>query len=310
MNFFKTKPQFVPILEKPFALEKEIQELTEQNLQAIFELEFIKSEFQIKRFRLDTVAYNPVTKAFVIIEYKRNTNHSVIDQGYAYLNLMLDNKAEFILLYNEAKNVNLKKENIDWTQSRLIFVSPQYNSYQTQLINFKDLPIELWQIKRYQNDTVSYTQLKNETALESIESLSSVSPNLNTTISNVNKTIKVFTEQDHCAKGTLLTIELYEKFRDAILSFENVELKHTKNYIAFAVNRKNITDFKIQKKKLLIWVNLKQGQLNDPKSITKDISNIGTHGNGEYLEYLIEVDSDEYFEYILSLIKQSLKENS
>jgi hypothetical protein len=128
MKFFKIESQLIAISEKPFVLEREIQELTEKNLQTIFELEFVKSEFSLKNFRLDTVAYNTITKAFVIIEYKKTTSYSVIDQGYAYLNLLLDNQAEFVLLYNSIKNVNLRKEDIDWTQSRLIFVSPQYNT--------------------------------------------------------------------------------------------------------------------------------------------------------------------------------------
>jgi hypothetical protein len=67
-----------------------------------------------------------------IIEYKRDKNFSVIDQGYACLALLLNNKAEFILLYNE-KNMNpLRKEDVDWTQSRVIFVSPSFTTYQAK----------------------------------------------------------------------------------------------------------------------------------------------------------------------------------
>ena len=43
----------------------------------------------------------------------------------AYLNLMLTNKADFILEYNESSHSshNLKREEVDWSQSRMIFIS-------------------------------------------------------------------------------------------------------------------------------------------------------------------------------------------
>jgi hypothetical protein len=45
----------------------------------------------------------------------------------------------------------LKKDNVDWSQSRVIFISPQFTTYQRKAIEFKDLPIELWEVKKYSN---------------------------------------------------------------------------------------------------------------------------------------------------------------
>lgn len=80
-----TKDKLDQISELPFKLEKEIQNLTEQNLAIIFKLDFVRSEFSLNNFRLDTLAFDKDTSSFVIIEYKRDKNFSVIDQGYAYL---------------------------------------------------------------------------------------------------------------------------------------------------------------------------------------------------------------------------------
>jgi len=103
---FKTKDkQLVRIKEKSFKLEKEIQKLFENNLFEIMGVELVKSEFNIKNKRIDSLAFDPQAKAFVIVEYKRDRNSSVVDQGFTYLNLMLQNKADFIVEYNE----NLKK---------------------------------------------------------------------------------------------------------------------------------------------------------------------------------------------------------
>ena len=113
------------VTEQQFPLESEIQRLIEANLHDIFELECVKSEFELHGLRIDTLGFDNESKAFVIIEYKKDRNLSVVDQGMAYLNLMLTNKADFILEYNESSHSshNLKREEVDWSQSRMIFIS-------------------------------------------------------------------------------------------------------------------------------------------------------------------------------------------
>ncbi|MDQ7084389.1 MAG: hypothetical protein Q9M36_05435 [Sulfurovum sp.] len=77
------------IKEEKFKLEKDIQQLTEDNLSMIFGLNFVKSEFSLNKFRIDSLAFDETSNSFVIIEYKRDKSFSVVDQGYAYLSLML-----------------------------------------------------------------------------------------------------------------------------------------------------------------------------------------------------------------------------
>ena len=133
MQIFSNKNSKLKILkEKPFKLEKEIQSLFEENLETISNLKFVKSEFVIKDYRIDTLAYDTEANAFVIIEYKRERNFSVIDQGITYLNLMLEYQANFIVEYNESCQENLKRNQIDWSQSKIIFVSSAFTDYQKQ----------------------------------------------------------------------------------------------------------------------------------------------------------------------------------
>ena len=75
----------------PFKLEKEIQVIVEKNLKELFELQIVKSEFSIRNFRIDTLGYDEENRSFVVIEYKKDRNYSVIDQGYTYMSLMLNN---------------------------------------------------------------------------------------------------------------------------------------------------------------------------------------------------------------------------
>ena len=76
-----------------FKLEKELQLFVENNLEQLLNLELIKSEFLIESYRIDTLAFDKENKSFVVIEYKRGSSYSVIDQGYSYLATVLNNKA-------------------------------------------------------------------------------------------------------------------------------------------------------------------------------------------------------------------------
>jgi len=301
MALYKIDKQLEYIKENPFKLEKDLQDLSEKNLKTIFGLDFVKSEFALNNFRIDTLAFDVEANAFVIIEYKRDKNFSVIDQGYAYLSLMLNNKADFILEFNENNNKSLKRTDVDWSQSRVLFVSTAFTNYQREAINFKDLPIELWEVKRFENNTISYEQIQKAGAQESIKTISKNDQ----TIDNVAKEIKVYSEEEHLENVSDEIVELYEKFKNAILNFENIELKPKKKYIAF-VSGKNVVDIHPQKKALKMWLNLNIGELDDNKLIARDVSKTGHWGNGDYE---IQISSDDEFEYILSLIRQSLNRN-
>lgn len=288
------------VKEKPFKLEKDIQKVFEANLYAIMGLELVKSEFTIKNKRIDTLAYDAQACAFIIIEYKRDKNISVVDQGFTYLSLMLENKADFIVEYNESLKRNLKREDVDWSQTRVAFVSPSFTENQIQATNFKDIAIELWEVRQYENDTITINPIKKSVAAESIKPITQQ----NQTLKNVTEEIKVYTEQDHIEKASDLTAELYEKFKAAILNLtDGIEVKPQKFYIAFK-KRKNVTDIAILKKSLKLFINAKAGQLDDPKKLAQDVSNIGHWGNGEYQ---IQVEDDKDLEYIMSLVKQAIQ---
>lgn len=173
--------------------------------------------------------------------------------------------------------------------------------YQREAINFKDLPIELWEVKRYWNNSIIYNQIKTSGSHESIKTISKQDE----TIQKVSKEIKIYTEQEHLNKADEETRELYEKLKNSIFTLDNIEIKPTKLYVAYVASS-NVVDVEIQKNRLKMWINLKKGELDDPKELAKDVSNIGHWGNGHYE---LKIDDDENLEYILSLIKQSLLKN-
>jgi len=297
--YTNTNNNLVEISEKPFKLEREIQSLFEQNLIVVMGLTLVKSEFTIRGKRIDTLAYDEQANAFIIIEYKRDKNVSVIDQGFTYLSLMLENKADFIVEYNEQGRHSLKRDNVDWSQTRVAFVSPSFTDNQIQATNFKDIAIELWEVKRYDNNTISISQIKKSKAAESIKPLAQQ----NAELQRVTEEIKVYTEDEHTERAGELISELYEKFKSGVLNLaDDIEIRPQKYYIAFKKN-KNLVCFELQKKKMKISIGARIGTLDDAKGITKDVSGRGHFGTGDYE---IQVDSDKDLEYIMSLVKQVL----
>ena len=241
-----------------------------------------KEKFWIGEFRLDTLCFDNETNSFVIVEYKKGSSYSVIDQGYSYLSVMLNNKSDFILEYNENTSSNLKRGDVDWTQSKVVFISPNFSTYQKESINFKDLPIELYEIKRFSNNSIILNQIKGD----STESVTTVSKGRGL-IDKVSKEVKVYSEEDIVSFGEKETQSLYYSLRSSILELDDVEVRPTKKYIGFIRNR-NFCSMFVQKKKIKLWISMKKGELNDYKNLMRDVSHIGHHGIGDYEGFIDE----------------------
>lgn len=287
------------ISENEFKLEKDLQNFVEKNLEILLGLEFVKSECIVENYRLDTLAFDKENKSFVIIEYKRGNSYSVIDQGYSYLSKVLNNRADIILEYNETLNKTLKRDDIDWTQTKVIFISQNFNKFQKDSLNFKNLPIELYEIKRYDNGIISFNMIKGEENSEDINTISKV----NTEIQKVSKEIKKYSIEEHLKGVNDNVVELFYQFKERMeFMFPEIEITAKKLYIAFKNNKKNLVDFHLQKNSLKIWLNAKYGEIDEFKNISKNVSNTGHWGNGDY-EFSIKDDRE--FEYIISLIKST-----
>lgn len=298
MPLFKISRQnLVQVKEEKIDLEKDIQELTENNLEEIFGLKLITTEFQLDKLRIDTLAYDPETNSFVIIEYKRDRSFSVVDQGFAYLSLMVNNKAEFILEYNEKMNSNLQRGDVDWSQSRVLFVAGSFSPHQQKAIEFKDLPIELWEIELYENNTILYNQLK---APESSESINTVTKSRE--VKEVSKQVKKYTIDDHFKEGWDKSKKIFDKLRDRILEIDDtITEKALKHYIAYKVNKSNFTELQVQKSGLKIFLDDKIDNFKDPENMLEDCTKVGHWATGDCY---FKITKKDQVEYGMFLIKQ------
>jgi predicted transport protein len=301
MKIFKIQNKtFLPIKEIQIDLEKSIQSLVENNLFELFTLKFIVSEYPLHDFRVDTLAFDETTNSFVIIEYKKDKNISVIDQGYAYMALLLNNKADFVLIYNEKVQKNLKKTDIDWSQSRIIFISTSFTKYQQEAIGFQDLPMELWEVKKYENEIITFNEIHASKKDVSINVISGGGKNAEV----VKKEIKVYKVEDLIKPHWKNTKYLFDQLSQKMMDMDpNFEVHPVKYYIGFNLDGKNVITVSPKTTKLTVDLLRVQPQdLHDPLQKSKYIKNSYKY----YQQHIssIDIENEEAIEYSISLIKQ------
>lgn len=97
---------------------------------------------------------------------------------------------------------------------------------------------------------------------------------------------------------------LFEEFRREVLALDPcVSESILKIYVAFKAET-NFVDVVPQKKCLLLSLNLRFHELDDPKGVAKDTTGVGTWGNGDVE---VRLTRHEELPYVLGLVRQSLE---
>ncbi len=283
MRIFQSRNNdLVEIHEESFDLERTIQNLVEKNLDSIFSgLEFVDSEFQIDDLRPDTIAFDSEKKSFVIIEYKKIENRSLIDQGVSYYQLLHERKENFVLLYNKKLNKTADINDIHWDETRVIFISPEYTKYQKRASSFQGLPIELYEIKKYQDNMISLNRI-GDTQIQSPDSPKSNKPRI---------TLSEYIEEDYLAGKyhnqypTDETKKLWNQLKETIENtFEDVEFVQKKIYARYSLRDggSSICTLEALKNKIVLNYSTSDMTLLESTEFVEDVSNVGHHGIGNF----------------------------
>jgi hypothetical protein len=312
MRLFRNDKNSLREVEKDsFKLEKDIQSLVEDNIEYVFGLEFVSTEFSVGGFRLDSLCFDEENNSFVIIEYKKGSSYSVVDQGYSYLSVMLNNKADFILEYNEKTNKQLKRDEINWSSSRVLFVAPSFNTYQKNSVNFKDLPFELWEIRKFQNDLIALEQYISSST-ESIESVSGSTSN--SVISTVSKEVRSSTESELTSVLKDELQNVWQSLKEKILDYPDTTTHTTRDYIAFRYENTALVYFFFRKNHIICEIRRgntypdgtkasKYFELDDPKGLSSVRTwkwKSGVQGS----VYKFNIESETQVDYAMFMINQ------
>ena len=119
-----------------------------------------------------------------------------------------------------------------------------------------------------------------------------------------------YTIDDHpyLAKGSEMyggkVRELFEAFRKAVLALDPcVSEEFLKHYVAYKAET-NFVDAVPQAKRLRLSINIPFVDINDPKRLCKDITEVGRWGNGDVEVGLSNI---EELPYVIGLVRQALE---
>lgn len=299
MALFKINGSAVKkITAKDLDLEKHLQELFEANLEELLNIVFLAHEYSTSfGGRIDTLGIDK-NGSPCIIEYKKNQNDNVINQGLSYLRWLLDHKADFEILC-QSKKMDIE---IDWDSPRVICIAESYNKFDLDTADILPINVELLRYCIY-NEDILYLEPENYQKVRI--STSGIVKQSSQGKERAERLQKTYSIDDHLAGIDKETVVLFQTLREKILSIDqNITEWAKAKYIAYKTST-NFTDIVVKQYGLKIFLNVKSGQLNDPKNLARDLTKpkaIGHWGNGDYE---VKLENESEIDAIFELIKQS-----
>jgi predicted transport protein len=283
---------------KSVALEVSLQRLIEANMETLFGVRFLATEYSTgakHRGRIDSLGLDE-TGSPVIFEYKRAVNESVINQGLFYLDWLVDRKGEFQLLVMEKLDQDAAND-IDWRNPRVICVASGFTRYDENAVMQMSRSIEL---VRYQDFEGELLALELVTAAKTDQ----MSEGADTRVASGKSagTSKTVTQYLDSSPQTLqdLFADL-EAFIEAL--GDEVTKKTLKFYFAYR-RLKNFACVEVhpQTQAILVYLKVDPDTLQLEEGFSRDVRSIGHYGTGD-LEVRIKNAAD--FAKAQPLIQQS-----
>ncbi len=275
-------------------IERDLQILFEQNLNALLGIRFIASEFStgpVHGGRIDTLGLDQ-DGCPVIIEYKRSTNENVINQGLYYLHWMMDHRGDFERLVHRLLGWE-EVEKIDWSNPRLICIAGDFTRYDEHAVKQINRNVELLKYRRFGHNTLMIETVHAPKSSRNISTVSGISFDLlPENSSNVDPYLSQRIDY-RLANAPIETRIVFDATRDYLVKLgTDVSMKELKCYIAFR-RIKNFACVEVHPKARMVTTYLKL----DPETVrlepgfTRDVRRIGHFGTGE-LEVSIKSLSD------------------
>ena len=126
---------------------------------------------------------------------------------------------------------------------------------------------------------------------------------------NLKATVKLtgsksYTIEDHPRLLIGSHVTLFDTFRKEVLALDPcVVVEFYKHYVAFKAET-NFIDVEPQARRLLLTLNLTFDEIHDPKSLCKNVTDLGHQGNGDVQIGLSSVDE---LPYVMGLVRQSFE---
>ena len=293
IKLFDIKDGVRQLVSSEVLLERELQTLIEKNMETLFGVRFLKSEYSITNGRMDSIGIDE-NNCPVIFEYKRSSNENVINQGLFYLDWLLDHKADFKLLVIE-KMGREAAELIDWSVRCVICVANDFTKYDVHAVNQMQRNIKLVNYRKYDNELILFESL-NTPVVQPMNRADAEEQRRG----NGQKT---HIEKLAAAPAPLRT--LYEDICNYIESLgDDIVSNQLKLYLAYK-KVQNLVCIEIYSRQLILYLKLNPDTVNLEEGFTRDMRNIGHYGTGD-LQVIVKSSGD--FEKAKKLIERAYSE--
>jgi predicted transport protein len=246
-----------------FNNEKELQRLCEKNLEELFQVKFVATEFPFAdeySGRLDTIGLdykdNPV-----IIEYKFDKNQAVLSQALFYMDWLVNHKGDFEMAAKAKLGVNTQ---IKWDNPKMILVAQDYNKYDKYAVNQIGYDIYLYKYIYYKSGSL---YLENINVQDNKKY--HIKENNGNLDNNGEKYIRKEYDFDyHLSKGNDDVQSLLKILHEKIIGIsDQIEIRYPGLYIAYRTTR-NFAEVHIFKSKITVYV-LKENYDDPEKRLEK-----------------------------------------
>lgn len=277
INLFRVSDEgsVTEISPDPVELERNVQNLIEENLEELLGITFLESEYSTGEKhggRIDTLGLDE-NNSPVIIEYKKTQNQNVINQGLYYFDWLVDHKAEFENLVHD--KIASDRE-VDWSSPRLVCIAPDFTKYDSHAVEQIGQNIELMRFEQYSGGLLLLELLNVVESSDETESSREY-----TTVGE-----KIQQASDDLRR-------LFEELDEFILSLgDDIQKKELKYYFAY----KRIQNFVCvyitpDKGEIRVYLKIDPDELETMPDIGRDVTNTGHYGTGD-LELTIS-DKDD-----------------
>ncbi len=293
-------------------VERELHDLMEKHMECFLGVRFVAHEYSTgknHRGRIDSLGLDE-NNCPVIIEYKRQTNENVINQGLYYLDWLLDHQAEFKLLIMECFG-KAAADAIEWSCTRVLCVAGNFTKYDEHAVAQIGRNIELIRYKYFSDDLLllewlNPVQEKGEghTVVTALPPLSSKALQADAAGKKLKDDINTFAK--HLATMPAELRLLYDDLYSFIMSLgDDINAKKLRLYLAFS-RLKNFVCLLPMKGSLKLWIKLDPATVQLEKGFSRDVSKTGHWGTGD-LE--ISIRSKDDIAKAKTLIERAYQEN-
>jgi len=268
------------------SVERQLQTLIERQMPTFLGVRFLASEYvtgKTHKGRIDSLGIDE-NNCPVIVEYKRNSNENVINQGLFYLDWLLDHQAEFRWLVMEKLDKDVA-DTINWSGTRLLCIAADFTRYDQHAVQQIPRNIELLRYKLFADDLLLLELVNAVSVADVTVSKPEAEPSSPKAVSKD----KTFDEQ---YAGALPEVRaVYDALATYVLGLgDDVTERRLKLYTAFR-RLKNFVSVVMYPNKMLVMLKVDPDTVMLEDGFIRDVRQIGHWGTGD-LELTVRTLAD------------------